>query len=145
MKIPPPIQAFIAAGVMSMLAIVDRQPDRNLQLLALIFLMLGVSVAIIGVRQFRKFKTTISPIRLNSTSHLVTEGIYAYTRNPMYVGIVIVLIAWGLWLGSLLSLVVIPVFMFSIQHFQIIKEEQALTDLFGQEYKEYQKSVRRWL
>ena len=84
-------------------------------------------------------------MRLNDVSSLVKDGVYAYTRNPMYVGLVIVLIGWALWLGSFLSLIIVPLFMYAITKLQIKPEEQVLTELFGIEYIEYMKKVRRWL
>lgn len=145
MKIPPPIQALLAAGAMWAIAMPDRHASSSLSLLAVGCWVLGVSIALVGIIQFKQHKTTVNPIKLNKVSSLVTSGIYAYTRNPMYVGLAVLLIGWGVWLGSTWSLIVVPVFIFTMTTLQIKKEEQVLTDLFGQEYIDYMKTVRRWL
>ena len=80
-----------------------------------------------------------------STSHLVTSGLYRYSRNPMYLGLLMMLIGWGLYLGSLSPLSMLPLFIRLLTKKQIEPEEIILMDKFGQEYKYYQQRVRRWI
>lgn len=94
---------------------------------------------------FFKRHTTPNPFAPNKASHLVTTGMYQFTRNPMYVGLTILLIGWGVYLGSLSPFLLIPLFMVVLTVQQIIPEEKVLEKLFGKQYIEYKKSVRRWL
>ncbi len=79
-----------------------------------------------------------------STS-LVVRGIYRHSRNPMYVGFLLVLCAWSLYLGSALSLLFLPVFIAYMNRFQIIPEECYMRDKFAEEYTKYTSEVRRWV
>ena len=94
---------------------------------------------------FRKYKTTVHPQRLENTSYLVTGGIYRYSRNPMYLSFLLILISWGIYLGSLLSFLVIPIFIWFITKYQILPEEQVLEKKFQDTYREYKRNVRRWI
>ncbi|MEE9302341.1 MAG: isoprenylcysteine carboxylmethyltransferase family protein, partial [Thiotrichaceae bacterium] len=81
----------------------------------------------------------------NNASHLVTSGMYRYTRNPMYVGLAILLTGWAIYLGSASPFLLIPLFVFVLTIQQIKPEEVILEEKFGQEYINYKNSVRRWL
>ncbi len=107
--------------------------------------MAGVIVAIVGVFYFHQARTTVNPLKPEAASALVTLGIYQYTRNPMYVGMVLVLCAWGIFLGVLWNVLFVMLFMIYIQQFQIIPEEKALERMFPEDFLEYRKHVRRWL
>jgi len=76
---------------------------------------------------------------------IVSSGIYKLSRNPMYVGLFIMLAAWVIFLGNILSALLLPLFILCINRFQIIPEENALLEKFGDGYVDYLKSVRRWL
>jgi protein-S-isoprenylcysteine O-methyltransferase Ste14 len=95
--------------------------------------------------QFRRAKTTINPMKAGNASSLVTGGVYRFTRNPMYFGMVLVLIGWVTFLSSPITLIFVPLFVLYINRFQIIPEERVLTWLFGAEYAEYKNQVRRWV
>jgi protein-S-isoprenylcysteine O-methyltransferase Ste14 len=87
----------------------------------------------------------VNPMRPAGTSTIVSTGIFAISRNPIYLGDAFVLIAWALWLGSLYSLIAIPLFIAYISQFQIKPEEQALQKKFGLPYEQYLSAVRRWI
>ncbi|MGQ8364294.1 methyltransferase family protein [Glaciecola sp. 1036] len=144
-NVPPVVQALVAAILMSTVAIIDRQYSGMLRGIAVGLAFIGMAIAVIGVWQFKKHRTTVNPVSPEKSSTLVTWGIYAYTRNPMYVGMVFVLIAWALWLGSAFSLIIVPLFMLSMTYLQIKREEIALQQIFGDDYIEYSNKVRRWL
>ncbi len=110
-----------------------------------IFSLLGVFFDAGGLLGFIRARTTISPLKPNSASVLVITGVYRITRNPMYVGLVFFLLAWGVYIGSIVSLVCVPLFMVYIKLFQILPEERMLQEKFGNEYLSYKNSVRRWL
>ena len=108
-------------------------------------LLLGLVCCIAGVISFRRARTTVDPRTPAECSALVCSGIYRYTRNPMYVGFSLILLAQSLYLQSLIGLVVTLLFMAYLQRFQIKPEEQALHQLFGREFEYYCQRVRRWL
>jgi len=90
-------------------------------------------------------ETTVNPMRPDSTSSLVVSGIYKYTRNPMYLGFLLVLVGWAIFLSNLAAFALLPAFVVYMNHFQIGPEERALGSLFAQEYQAYHARVRRWI
>ncbi len=106
----------------------------------------GLVVGALALLPFRRARTTVDPRRPERASTLVTGGIYAVSRNPMYLAMLLALIAWGLWLGNALALVVAPpAFVLYLNRRQIGPEERALESAFGEEYVRYRRAVRRWL
>lgn len=87
----------------------------------------------------------MNPIKPMATSSLVTSGVFRLTRNPMYLSLLLYLLAWAAYLSNVLALLFAPVFMLYINEFQIKPEERALSSLFGPEYAAYKERVRRWL
>lgn len=110
----------------------------------LVFIV-GVVIVIVGGYQFRKASTTVNPLQLEKSSQLVTNGIYRFSRNPMYVGFLLILLAWALFLGSAIAFLLLPVFLALITKVQILPEESMLEEIFGEEYINYKKRVRRWI
>jgi protein-S-isoprenylcysteine O-methyltransferase Ste14 len=106
---------------------------------------IGIAIAIGGVMSFRRAKTTVSPLKPETSAALVSTGVYSFTRNPMYLGMVLALFAWAAYLSSVWSLVGPVFFALYITRFQIVPEERALDRLFGAPFAEYKKRVRRWL
>ncbi len=98
-----------------------------------------------GVLEFRKAKTTVNPIKVDTASTVVESGIFAYTRNPMYLALLILLFAYGYWQQNIISLVLPFGFIVYMNRFQIQPEEQALGKLFGEQYTSYKSRVRRWI
>jgi protein-S-isoprenylcysteine O-methyltransferase Ste14 len=94
---------------------------------------------------FRRARTTVEPTRPDTTSSLITTGIYGITRNPIYVGMALMLLGWAIFLLNIASFVMIAVFVAYIWRFQITPEERALSILFKNEYTAYKSKVRRWL
>ena len=105
----------------------------------------GIVFVLAGVVAFRKAKTTVNPTNPETTSTVVASGVYAVSRNPMYVGFLLILAGWAVFLGHAFSFVLLPVFILYMNRFQIIPEERALSARFGSEYTAYMQSVRRWL
>jgi len=105
----------------------------------------GFAAAIAGVVQFRRAKTTVNPLRPETASSLVTGGVYRVSRNPMYLGMALILFGWAVWLGNPATVLVLPLFVAYMTRFQIIPEERALTATFGEVFAEYRRRVRRWL
>ncbi len=105
----------------------------------------GVFVAILGVLAFRAVGTTVDPRVPDQSEILVVSGVYRYSRNPMYLGFLLVLCSWGLWLGNLLALFLLPAFVLYMNRFQIIPEERFMLEKFGEDYIRYCGRVRRWV
>jgi protein-S-isoprenylcysteine O-methyltransferase Ste14 len=105
----------------------------------------GIACIIAGVVQFRASSTTVNPTRPDKAATLVTSGIYARTRNPMYVGMTVMLLGWSVWLGSVYALGLPVAFVLYLNRFQIAPEEHALHARFGTEFLAYKSRVRRWL
>ena len=103
----------------------------------------GVVVVLWSARLFNRAGTRIKPFQESSV--LVTSGPYRYSRNPIYLGLVLALIGIGFLLGTLSPFVVVPVFIWLIQQRFIRPEEAALEKTFGSAYAKYKRQVRRWL
>lgn len=106
--------------------------------------ILGLLVIAIGIGQFVYAKTTTNPINLDKSSQLVTNGIFKFSRNPMYLGMLLLLLGYGLRLGNAFNTLLAAGFVYYMNHFQIKREEAALTELFGKPYLDYCKATRRW-
>ena len=113
--------------------------------LAILFGLFGLVVALLGFRAFGEAKTTVNPVKIETASSLVTTGVYRYTRNPMYVGLASLLVAWAIYLAAPLTLLGPLAFVLYITRFQIIPEERALSRIFGRPYDDYRAMVRRWI
>lgn len=147
-RIPPPLVAVLFAVLMGLLArgLPGLDPGLGTRLLlALPLVMAGLLFVLAGGLAFRWAKTTVNPLKPASASALVTSGIYQYTRNPMYVGFALWLLAWGLYLASPLVLLGVLGFVLYMNRFQIYPEERALGQLFGADFAAYRQRVRRWL
>ena len=107
--------------------------------------VIGLGSGILGVTQFRKAQTTPNPQALEEVSSLVTSGVYQYSRNPMYVGLVLILFSWALYLSHFLAFVLLPIFILYMTRFQIQPEERMLAQKFGKAYQAYKAKVRRWV
>ena len=147
-RVPPPLVGVAAALLMWLVA--RTAPSLDFELPArwpavLTTAALGVAIGAAAYLRFRKANTTVNPMTPQATSALVIGGVYRLTRNPMYVGMLIILIAWALWLSNPLAFIVLPLFVAYLNRFQILPEEQALQARFGTEFERYRQSVRRWL
>jgi protein-S-isoprenylcysteine O-methyltransferase Ste14 len=105
----------------------------------------GACISLMAVISFRRARTTVNPLRPGTASTLVTGGIYRHTRNPMYLGLSIILLGWAVYLANAPALLLLPGFVLYIYRFQIVPEERTLAALFGAEYQAYRTRVRRWL
>jgi len=147
-RIPPPLVMLLCAFAMWQFARLlppMEVADTVRLVLAGMFVIDGVFFCLAGVYCFRMAHTTIDPLHPAKASHLVTGGIYRVSRNPMYLGFAILLLAWAVFLASPWVLPGVPAFMAFISRFQIDPEERALETLFGDDFRDYRASVRRWL
>ena len=112
---------------------------------AAILMLTGVIIAGLGFVSFRRARTTVNPMKPGSASVLVDGGIYRLTRNPMYLGFLVVLLGWAIFLSNIVAFLLLPAFVCYMNRFQIEPEERALAALFGQSFVAYKTRVRRWL
>lgn len=110
-----------------------------------VLFVVGALFPAAGLVAFRRARTTVDPRTPEASSALVCDGIYRYSRNPMYVGFALWLLAWGVYLGSGWGLLGVVFFVVYMSHFQIAPEERALRALFGDQFRAYEQRVRRWL
>ncbi len=105
----------------------------------------GLLIDLLAIAAFINQRTTISPFHPSQTKKLVISGLYRFSRNPMYLGLLLILLGWGLWLGHPLNIALIALWIGYITHFQIKPEEAVLREKFGGEYDTYRQQVRRWI
>lgn len=143
-RIPPPLVTLvIGAGMYLLGGTVAASPLRLA--IALAFLGAALVFMLPALRSFRKARTTVNPIRIDQASSLVTGGVYRRTRNPMYLGMALVLCGWATWLGGIAVWLGPVALLLWLDRFQIRPEERALSALFGAEYDAYRTRTRRWL
>lgn len=147
LKIPPPLVTLVFGALMwgvSRIAPVLDTPESARIAVALAVFAAGFAIAVAGVISFRLAKTTVNPLKPETTTSLVTSGIFGVTRNPMYLGLILALVAWAVYLASPVTLIGPVLFWLYITRFQIIPEERAMAKLFGSGYTDYTAKVRRW-
>jgi protein-S-isoprenylcysteine O-methyltransferase Ste14 len=147
-KIPPPLVAVLVFGAMwggSSLLPSLLLPHKLRLYASLAIVLLGGFFGLAGIISFYQAGTTINPMKPETASSLVSSGIYRITRNPMYVGLLLDLVAYAVFLSSAWALLGPVAFFFYISRFQVVPEERALEKLFGEEYLSYKLRVRRWL
>jgi len=105
----------------------------------------GVALDLHAVLQFRRARTTIDPVHPARAATLVSSGVFALTRNPMYVGLALQLLGWAVWLGTASCLIGPPLFVALITFGQIAAEERVLAERFGEAYRAYREAVPRWI
>lgn len=148
LRFPPPFVALAAILLMWLLSHILPRTDalgsaRIPVATGLAFL--GIAFVVSGATQFKRMQTTLNPRRPEEASILVTNGVCRITRNPMYVGLMIILLGWAAFLASPVSLGGVVAFITYINRFQIMPEERILLEKFGDEYRKYLGSPRRWI
>jgi protein-S-isoprenylcysteine O-methyltransferase Ste14 len=147
-KIPP--LAFVAICALCMFLTNQLYTDLNLSysfnlITLLILSLIGIAFVLAGIVTFKIHKTTVNPVNTKNVSTLVNSGIYKHTRNPMYVGMLCVLIGYVVYLANPLNIVFAVFFVLYLNKYQIIPEEVFLEKLFGKDFIAYKRVVRRWL
>lgn len=148
LKIPPVALVIVYLGLMTLVA--QYWPGYILllpfqALIAILLTLLGITIALLGVVSFRKAKTTVNPTKPDSASSVVDSGIFRFTRNPMYLGMLMLLAGYAVELAALSSYCLAMTFILYMNQFQIKPEERALDKLFGKAYSDYKSKVRRWI
>lgn len=148
LKIPPPLIALLS--ILLMWYVQGFYPLSWLTAawvlpLTIVMALTGITISVLGVVEFRRAHTTVNPMHPEQTSQLVTRGIYQYTRNPMYLGMAIVLLSVALYLADVSAFLGVALFVRYIGRYQIGPEEAMLSEKFGDGFAAYQDQVRRWL
>jgi protein-S-isoprenylcysteine O-methyltransferase Ste14 len=145
-KIPPPIVTLVFAALIYLSA--DLLPHLMFEgqtFLSSIIAIFGLIILLLAVKAFVQFKTTINPLKPETTSVLVTSGIFKLSRNPMYLGMLLLIISLWIKTGAVVGFILVAGFIAYLNYFQIFPEEQAMKRLFSDKYKTYCQQVRRWL
>lgn len=147
-KVPPPVYMLMMADLMWSL-------DKYFPLynwlgstwnrVGLVIIGASILLDVWSLRLFFSAKTSPNPMKPDNTRHLVTTGLYRVSRNPMYLGLLVMLAGWAMYLGSVSPLLVLPLFVWILNKQQIEPEEEILADKFGQQYEDYKRRVRRWI
>ena len=148
LKVPPPVVALVVALVMWKIARLTFtfEVDAALRIaLTTVIMLVGVAISAAGVAAFRRARTTLDPMKPQAASSLVTGGIYRMSRNPMYVGVLFVLVGWAVFLRAPWAVVGPLLFVAYMNRFQIRPEERILMASFGGRYASYKSTVRRWM
>ena len=148
LRIPPPAVGAVFAAAIALAGVhvpLVRVSVPGREYLAVALALFGILVVLLGVIEFRRAGTTLNPLSPHKSSTLVRGGIYRLSRNPMYLGLALVLLGVAVWMSALSSYCLVLGFCGYLTRFQIIPEEQALLAVFGEEFARYKASVRRWI
>ena len=145
-KIPPPIVTMICGLIIyfSRPLFSEKIYIYN-NIISITFFFLGVAFLVLALSSFKKQKTTISPLRPEKASALVTSNVFKYSRNPMYLGMLFILVSLSIRYNIIGGIITIPIFIFFITKFQIKPEEVQMEKLFGEKYVLYKKRTRMWI
>ncbi|MDI1286906.1 MAG: isoprenylcysteine carboxylmethyltransferase family protein [Reyranella sp.] len=148
LKVPPPavtlliaIAMWLAVSTSGAFAIAL---PRRLSI-AIALAVLGAAIAAAGIMSFRRARTTVNPTRPDAASSLVATGVYRFTRNPMYLGLFLLLSGWAIYLSNAAAFAGPLLFVLYINRFQIVPEERALAAKFGTAFDDYRRRTRRWI
>lgn len=145
-KIPPPLVTLIfGAMIYYSTALIPSVSFKYQCLLAALVVIMGIAIILAAILTFRRLQTTVNPLQPTKATSLAISGIFRLSRNPMYLGMLLILMAVSLASGAVAGLLLLPVFIAYITFFQILPEEQAMRELFSDQYADYCKKIRRWI
>ena len=145
-KIPPPLIVLVL--IVSIYFSSKKIDLINIPLqleISIFILSAGILIFVNPVLQFIKSKTTVNPIQFEEVNKLVTSGIFKYSRNPMYLGMLMIVLSTSIFYLNIYSILTPLLFILWINKFQINREEEFLIEKFGDEYLSYKKKTRRWI
>lgn len=146
--IPPVPVLIIFASLMGCVALFFPSMTSGLESIVTLAVLMGLAGALlilVSSVSLIRYKTTLNPMRPELTAVMVKTGVYQYSRNPIYLGLLIILTGWAIYLNNILSMLLVPAFVHYMNRFQIEPEEKALHHRYGTEFEEYRSLVRRWL
>ncbi|MDO4251075.1 MAG: isoprenylcysteine carboxylmethyltransferase family protein [Moraxella sp.] len=145
LKIPPVMLVMMTAFIMAVQAQFSVITIALPWQIAISVMALGMMIITMAVWQFKQAKTTVNPMTPNQSNKIVNTGIFSVSRNPMYLGMTIILIGVAIYLGELMAFIWVIGFVLYMTKFQIKPEERILSEKFGDEFKQYCQAVRRWI
>ena len=143
--IPPPIVTIVFLFVIFFTKDLFRFSVTLPSSLGFIIIFAGLVIIFIAARQFKAVNTTINPIKPENASVLVNKGIFSYSRNPMYLGMLLIIIGFSIIHNLMAIIVIMPIWIIYMTYFQIIPEEEAMEILFKEDFVNYCKKTRRWI
>ena len=145
-KFPPPLVAltsgFLIKYTKSIFPMIE---IKNKFIFGSFMITSGLIIILSAIILFKKYKTTITPLKPSKATKLIVNGVYKFSRNPMYLGLLLVLIGVSIMLNLIGGIFFIPLFILYLNYFQIIPEENAMIQLFKGEFLKYKRNVRRWI
>ncbi|MBC7002946.1 isoprenylcysteine carboxylmethyltransferase family protein [Photobacterium sp. BZF1] len=146
LKVPPLILFNIFAAVIILPADFPIRFDNEGFLVGVLLVAIAMAIALSATMTFKRAKTTVNPYSFDNVNTLVTSGVFGYSRNPMYLAMVLALLGIGFIVGKIVLAVLVAMgFVSYLTKFQILPEERLLAGLFGSEYHQYCQQVRRWV
>lgn len=145
-KIPPPLVTLAFVFLINYTKNIFPKIEIGEKIIfGVVMIIIGTMIIVSAISLFKKYQTTITPLNPSDATKLVTKGIYKFSRNPMYLGLLLVLSGFSIILNPIGGLLFIPLFILYLNLFQIIPEENIMVDLFKDEFLEYRENVRRWI
>jgi protein-S-isoprenylcysteine O-methyltransferase Ste14 len=145
-KIPPPIVTlFFGLCIYYSRDYFFSYEYKFLDILSYMFFLIGLWILISAVNSFKKQSTTVNPIKIENASSLVTSGVFEYSRNPMYLGMALILLGLAFMFNVIGGIIFTILFTIFITKFQIRPEEEVMQRLFGEDFLKYKKNVRMWV
>ena len=145
-KIPPPIVALICGlSIYFSRSLFSEIIYIYNNIISISFFFFGTAFLLLAISSFKKQKTTISPLHPEKTSVLVISNVFKYSRNPMYLGMLFILISLAIRYNIIGGIIAISIFIFFITKFQIKPEEVQMKKIFGKKYAQYKKRTRMWI
>lgn len=145
-KIPPPIVTlFFGLCIYFSRDYFLSYEYKLLDILSYMCYFIGLCILILAVNSFKKQSTTVNPIKIENASSLVTSGVFEYSRNPMYLGMALILLGLASMFNLIGGILFTLLFTIYITKFQIKPEEEVMEKLFGEDFLKYKQNVRMWL
>ncbi len=145
-KIPPPIVALAFSFLVNYSEKIFPKIDIVWgNVFGPFMIIIGLIIILSAIIQFKIHKTTITPLNPSNARKLIVHGIYKYSRNPMYLGLLLIVSGISIIKNPFGGLIFVPSFIFYLNYFQIIPEESAMLDLFKDDFLKYKENVRRWI
>lgn len=148
LKLPPALLLVVAALAIRGVAMLT--PWAQLEVpgrfwIAIALIAAGIATAALGAIEFRRHRTTVDPVHPDKASALVTSGVFGFSRNPMYLGFLLVLLGGVAWTANAMTLLPVIVFVLYLRRFQILPEERWMQRRFGDAFSDYCRRTRRWV
>ena len=145
-KFPPPLVALTFGFLINYTKnIFPKIEVKNEFIFGSFMIISGLIIILSAIILFKKYQTAITPLNPSNATKLITDGIYKFSRNPMYLGLLLVLSGISIILNPIGGFFFISLFILYLNFMQIIHEESAMLDLFKDDFLEYKENVRRWI